>query len=615
MNINTNYISNAIRDVKKYLNIEDYDISMIKCDAEGFTLKRQNNKYIITYSDKSDLTKALGLISIYGDKITEISQKKIINKLGYLIDTARNAVPTVDVLKKQLIRLSLFGYNRVYLYVEDVMEIENEPFYGHLRGRYTEAEFKEIDAYASELGIEVVPCIQTLAHLNCIFKWPEYSVCNDNTDILLVENDRTYQLIDNILMTLSRCFSTKHIHIGMDEAYLVGCGKYMDLHGYKSRYELLKYHIERVMEISQKYGYSVEIWSDMYFRESFGGDYYSETKMISEEVCSQIPKDVGLVYWDYYNRDENLIENMFQNHIKTGNDVAFAGGAWKWSGWNPSTRMALVVGRKMLDAALRHTVQSVFITAWSDDGAESSIFNTLPSIILYSLYAYGEETDDGKIDYILSKLTGISLEDYCTADLDFFANSEVEESYLFGVLPKILMYNDPLSGFYDGALKTHSITNQIKRCKNALLSVANNCYSYEKQSFELLHLLCNILEIKWDLGIRIRQAYQNQENLTLSKIAEYDIPELISRIQIFKAAFFKMWMSENKTNGFQTHDLRLGGLVERLNTVKILINAYLAKNIDSISELEEQLVDIEEKSALEMLKWSTWSRIHSVYVV
>jgi hexosaminidase len=44
------------------------------------------------------------------------------------------------------------------LYTEDTYQIPDEPFFGYLRGAYTEAELREIDDYAYALGIEVVPC-------------------------------------------------------------------------------------------------------------------------------------------------------------------------------------------------------------------------------------------------------------------------------------------------------------------------------------------------------------------------------------------------------------------------------------------------------------------------
>ena len=65
------------------------------------------------------------------------------------------------------------GYNALMLYTEDTFEANNEPFFGHFRGRYSKEELKEINRYCLEKNIELIPCIQTLAHLNAIFKWQE----------------------------------------------------------------------------------------------------------------------------------------------------------------------------------------------------------------------------------------------------------------------------------------------------------------------------------------------------------------------------------------------------------------------------------------------------------
>ena len=601
-----------INDVIEYLEIENLNIEFQKFDEEGFVVTNDNGHFLIKYRKRSDLFRAMGLISMYKNEITVISQKKTIDTLGYLVDTARNAVPRVQTLKELFVRLATFGYDRVYFYCEDVMQVENEPYYGHLRGRYSFDELREIDDYAYELGIELVPCIQTLAHLNCLFKWNEYAQCNDTADILLIDNDRTYQLINNIFSTINHCFRSKHVHIGMDEAYLVGRGKHMDLYGYEEKHNLLKRHIDMVMNIADKYGFSAEIWSDMYFREAFGGGYYSAEGQLSDEILAGIPKSVGLVYWDYWNRDEKVIDNMFQNHLKTGNEISFAGGAWKWSGWNPSNEMAIVVGRKMLDACTRYGIKNISLTAWGDDGAEASIFSTLPSMILYSQHAYAQSTDDIAIDDILNRFCGITLKEYLALDLSFFEGSR-EEPYLFGVLPKILLYNDPLSPFYDGILQNYDISQKIKEYSNRLRSILAP-REKEKQEIEILALLCDILEIKWNLGVRIRACYQSKDFSSLKNMVDVEIPELISRLLKFKEVFYTRWMRENKTNGFGTQDLRIGGVVERLRTVQLLINSYINGEIDKIEELDEDLLPQDENSTLDMLLWTTWKRIHTLYV-
>ena len=79
------------------------------------------------------------------------------NHLGVMIDVSRNSVMTVDALKRFIPLLKKMGYNTLMLYTEDTFEIEDEPYFGYMRGRYTKEELSEIDVFAASLGIEVIP--------------------------------------------------------------------------------------------------------------------------------------------------------------------------------------------------------------------------------------------------------------------------------------------------------------------------------------------------------------------------------------------------------------------------------------------------------------------------
>ena len=92
-------------------------------------------------------------------------------KTGVMIDCSRNSVLSVQSVKKLIDVLSKMGYDSIQLYTEDTFEVNNEPYFGYLRGRYTKAELKEIDAYAVKRGMELIPCVQTLAHLGKLFRW------------------------------------------------------------------------------------------------------------------------------------------------------------------------------------------------------------------------------------------------------------------------------------------------------------------------------------------------------------------------------------------------------------------------------------------------------------
>ena len=80
---------------------------------------------------------------------------KNFDTFGIMIDCSRNAVYTVHALKRFIDLMSAMGYNALLLYTEDTYEVEGEPYFGYFRGRYTQAEIKEIDAYAKNKGIEL----------------------------------------------------------------------------------------------------------------------------------------------------------------------------------------------------------------------------------------------------------------------------------------------------------------------------------------------------------------------------------------------------------------------------------------------------------------------------
>ena len=73
--------------------------------------------------------------------------KKQFNTFGVMLDMSRNAVMSVDGLKMLFPLLKKIGYNMVMLYTEDTYEIDDEPFFGYMRGRYTQQEMKEIDIW------------------------------------------------------------------------------------------------------------------------------------------------------------------------------------------------------------------------------------------------------------------------------------------------------------------------------------------------------------------------------------------------------------------------------------------------------------------------------------
>ena len=95
------------------------------------------------------------------------------------------------------------------LYMEDVYEVEGEPYFGALRGRYSIQDLQELDRYAQLFDVTLVPCIQSLAHLNQFFMWESAAYkYKDIDDILNTGNAEVQALLTRMIASLRKAFST-----------------------------------------------------------------------------------------------------------------------------------------------------------------------------------------------------------------------------------------------------------------------------------------------------------------------------------------------------------------------------------------------------------------------
>ena len=75
---------------------------------------------------------------------------------GIMIDCSRNAVRNLDSLKKFMDYMKLMDYNMLQLYIEDTFEVDNEPKFGYLRGRYSQEELRELNEYAKSKNVYTI---------------------------------------------------------------------------------------------------------------------------------------------------------------------------------------------------------------------------------------------------------------------------------------------------------------------------------------------------------------------------------------------------------------------------------------------------------------------------
>lgn len=558
----------------------------VKQSNSGLKVCFDGNKGEISYSKKSEFFRGLSLLvqNLKTKKKFEIKEVAKFSELGAQYDNSRNGVMTEETVKKAVRILALMGYTQLYLYTEDTYEIQEYPQFGYFRGKYTIDELRRCVEYAEMFGIEMVPCVQTLAHLKTAMRWDDFREITDCNDILLIDDKRTYDFIEASIKSLRSMYKSKNINIGMDEADMVGLGKYLKLHGYTNTYDLMMRHLKRVIDICKKYDFKPQMWSDMFFK-LMNMDYYDDA-LINKELIDKVPKEVTLCYWDYYQTNKSIYDKNIEKHQQFNNEVSFAGGAWKWIGPAPANHFSLTASRLALESCVEHGIQNVMVTGWSDNGSECANFSTLPTMQLYAEYCYSDDVSDSSVAKRLKVCAKANFDDFLNLDLANLPNLDADIS--FPTNPsKYLLYQDVLMGLFDTHMEIGTYNKKFS--DNAeLMKKAKKRNPEWKYIFDQNKALNEFLSKKCDIGLIIKKAYDEKDREALKNIADVELVNLRSLAVKLHKAMRNQWYSENKTFGFDVIDIRFGALKERINSAILRINQYLDGEVSKLDELEEE---------------------------
>lgn len=507
------------------------------------------------------------------------------DRFGIMLDCSRNAVMTVEQVKKCIAMVAKMGYNQVQLYMEDTYEVENEPFFGYLRGRYSREELREMDDFAFEHGVELVPNVQTLAHMTAFKRWR--GDLYDTENIFLVGNEDVYSLIDRMFSSLRSSFRTEKIHIGMDEAAMLGRGKYYDLHGSQDRFDILLSHLQRVCAIADKYGFKPMMWSDMFFAFANGGAYYNPTSKFDPTVRERIPENLTLVYWDYYSSDKKMYDGMIKGHRRLSDKIVFGGGAWKWVGFAPHNRYGINNTKLALKSCVEGGIRDVFLTMWGDNGAECSSFAVLPSLCHAACTAQGI-TKLADIKQKFFEWFGVKYDDFMLLDLP---DEIVSVKNGVPTPSKYFLYADCFASIFQNTENEEYAKTYASFARRLQLAAKRTGeWGY---LFDTLSKLCALLAVKVNICTRTRAAYHSGDRTALDAVIA-DYKKMIRLTRAFYYAFRTQWYTENKPHGFQVQDVRLGGLMQRMQSCLDMLVDYRDGKLANIPELEEEIVPFAE---------------------
>ncbi len=501
--------------------------------------------------------------------------------LGIMLDCSRNAVMTVEhVTKVWMPRLALLGYNQVMLYTEDTYAIPGEPYFGYQRGAYTAKELAAIVAAGEELNIEVVPCIQTLGHLEQILRHGAYRPVRDTGSVLMVGEPKTYELIEKMVAHWAGIIRTRRIHIGMDETHDIGRGRYMDKHGYRHGFDLFNEHLKKVAAICRKHGLKPMIWSDMYFRlGSKTNDYYDTKSVIPPRVAKRIPRDVDLVYWDYYHSDPAFYLDWIARHRKLGKEPIMGSGVWTWNMHWYHRRLTEANAGACVRACYQAKLKEVLFTMWGDNGAYCDHDSAFTGMAYCADLAYGaEKPSAAKLEKRFAAVCGGSFAAHQLAS-DLYGKVE-------GLWPN--MWEDP---FGEIGFRTWAKDDPRRMAKAARsyaeLAAKLRPLSGDCSCGDMKYAYCTAKAYadRYALCADLMAAYRRRNRRALGAVRKR-IPAVRASVREMGNAFRAMWMRHNKPEGMHATQGRFAFADIRYAELDLRLAEYLAGKRTTLAEFD-----------------------------
>lgn len=214
------------------------------------------------------------------------------------IDVARQK-ETVAYLKKLIDFAAAWNYNSILLYLENAVRTEETAFFDP-NETYSEAEIREIVAYAEAKGLDVIPAMENLSHLEKFFKYEQfaqYAELDRNTrgrgfsgtvlgNVGCTSNPDFYRVFDRYITDVAKLFNSPYIHMGLDEANdFAVCDKCMArLQNGETRDSMFLEHILHTHDLCKRIGKRMMMWDDF---------------LEYADVIEDLPRDIIFCNWNY----------------------------------------------------------------------------------------------------------------------------------------------------------------------------------------------------------------------------------------------------------------------------------------------------------------------------
>ena len=175
-------------------------------------------------------------------------------------------------------------------------------------GFLTQAEVRDLVDYANRYGIDVIPEVQALSHVEFLtMAYPDIAEKPDDVhpDCYCPSNERSYEVLFDVIDEIVAVFRPlRYVHMGHDEAYsMCLCDKCRNV----PKADLFVRDVNRIYDYLRAKGLGMMIWDDM---------VHTTRHFACPDAIDRIPKDIVLLNFVWYDRtdidtEDRLLDRAF----------------------------------------------------------------------------------------------------------------------------------------------------------------------------------------------------------------------------------------------------------------------------------------------------------------
>lgn len=206
---------------------------------------------------------------------------------------------TVEYIKSYIDFAKENGYNSVLLYLEAAVKVACVPFFSD-DDTYTPDEMREIVAYGNTQGIDIIPALEDLAHVENFLRYEELAFLSECKDAMVdgrgivsglghcacPSNPEGMAFLDTYYRQVIELFTSPYVHVGMDEPFdFAVCPRCAArIAKGETKDDIFCAHLMRVYDLVKSFGRTMMMWDDFF-------EYL--------DIAERMPRDIIMCNWNY----------------------------------------------------------------------------------------------------------------------------------------------------------------------------------------------------------------------------------------------------------------------------------------------------------------------------